>query len=248
MPATAPPPRRPFAFPTEPPTSEAAWRALIGGAPELDDLVAARVVVLAPHPDDETLAVGGLIGVMAQSAIDVRVVSVTDGEASHPGVAGLAARRRREQEQALARLGAPQAVDRLGLPDGRVRDHHDHLVDVLVDRVRDAEVLVAPWRHDGHPDHDAVGEAARIAAAATGVRLLSYPVWLWQWAAYEDVTTLPLRRWSVPCAIGRRKAAAVACFGSQTSRRHGTPILSPLVVARAARPWEVLIDERSLCA
>lgn len=205
-------------------------------------------MVVAPHPDDETLAVGGLLGAVARTGTDVRVVSVTDGEASHPGVPGLAARRRREQDRALARLGAPQAVDRLGLPDGQVRAHQTVLVDALVDRARGTDVILGPWRHDGHPDHDAVGEATRTAAEATGVRLLSYPVWLWQWAALPDVALLPLRRWSVPRDIGRRKAAAVACFGSQTSDRHGEPILSPLVVARAARPWEVVIDERSLRA
>jgi LmbE family N-acetylglucosaminyl deacetylase len=43
----------------------------------------------------------------------------------------------------------------------------------------------APWRHDGHPDHDAAGRAATIASAAAGAPLLQYLVWAWHWADPE---------------------------------------------------------------
>ena len=42
-----------------------------------------RVVVVAPHPDDEVLAAGGLMRWMACRGREVLVVGVTDGEASH---------------------------------------------------------------------------------------------------------------------------------------------------------------------
>ena len=59
-------------------------------------------VVVAPHPDDETLLSGGLIAHQARAGVPVIVLAVTDGEAAYPGDPdGLARQRRREQRQAL---------------------------------------------------------------------------------------------------------------------------------------------------
>ena len=43
----------------------------------------ARAVVVAPHPDDEILACGGLLQLLAQQGSEVLLVAVTDGDASH---------------------------------------------------------------------------------------------------------------------------------------------------------------------
>ena len=87
----------------------------------------ATVVVIAPHPDDEVLGVGGLLALLARKGTAIHIIAVTDGEASHPSSPtvsqrDLAARRVAESEKALALLGLQAAsVERLGLPDGDVR-------------------------------------------------------------------------------------------------------------------------------
>ena len=105
-------------------TPETRWR------PFLEDLAPPplglsppprRAVVLAPHPDDEVLGVGGLLALPARAGSRVLIVAVTDGEASHPGSdalpPGLLARTRAtETLAALAALGLPAGVRRLGLP------------------------------------------------------------------------------------------------------------------------------------
>ena len=48
-------------------------------------------------------------------------------------------------------------------------------------------LLAAPWRHDGHPDHEAVGRAAAVAARRTDARLVEYPVWMWHWGTEQDL-------------------------------------------------------------
>jgi hypothetical protein len=48
------------AFPVEAPTAEDGWLDWVGGLPALE-IGQARLVIVTPHPDDETLACGGLI-------------------------------------------------------------------------------------------------------------------------------------------------------------------------------------------
>jgi LmbE family N-acetylglucosaminyl deacetylase len=92
-----------------------------------------RVIVFAPHPDDETIAVGGLIHRLTHAGAAVRVVFVTNGdgfpravqadfEVPHPTDADYVAfgeLRQREAIAAVARLGVPRReVQFLGFPDG----------------------------------------------------------------------------------------------------------------------------------
>ncbi|MCU1518871.1 MAG: SAM-dependent methyltransferase, partial [Pseudarthrobacter sp.] len=70
-------------------TSETAWAASgLSAAPELplgpQELAALRFVVLAAHPDDETLGAGGLLAHLHGLGADVEVLLCTAGEASHP--------------------------------------------------------------------------------------------------------------------------------------------------------------------
>lgn len=229
------------ALPSVAPTSEAQWHDVVTSRPELH-LAAGPVVAAAPHPDDETLAVGGLLAHLAAMGCAVDVVAVTDGEASHPGLDGLAAERVAEQIAALAALGIDAPTHRLGLPDGGVADHVDAVTAALVAACTPDTTMLAPWAHDGHCDHDAVGRAAQRAAELTGARLLGYLVWAWQWADPQALTALPLRHFGLSPALQAAKADAVACFTSQTGGRH-PPILPPEVLERFARPCEVVVDD-----
>ena len=103
-----------------PGTPEAAWRAWpgLGQLPALDATGWASAVVVAAHPDDEVLGAGGIIAVLAARGARLRIVALTDGEASHPHRReSIASRRAAETLAALAALGARDAeVIRLGLP------------------------------------------------------------------------------------------------------------------------------------
>ncbi len=144
-------------------------------------------LVLAPHPDDETLGCGGVI--LRKRAADTRVVVVvvTDGDRSHRSAAlspaQLAALRRAEMEEAAIRLGIPQEDVRwLGFGDGTVGSNESVLVALiksLIDEVRPTEVYsTCSW--EPHPDHAAVGRAAQVAVRESGgIVLMEYPIWLW---------------------------------------------------------------------
>lgn len=197
-----------------------------------------RVLLLAPHPDDEVLGCGGIAAGLARAGLQVDLVAVTDGESSHPGRGDeLRSVRAQERVTALARLGLDGAqVHRLGLPDGDVSE--DRVVDAVRPLADDAALILAPWEHDGHPDHDAVGRAALRLHG----RHLAYLVWAWHWAGPED---LPLdRAIRIPLTDKgmRAKAAAVNAFTSQLEG--DAPILPSHVLDRLLRSDEVLIEEQ----
>lgn len=129
-----------------------------------------RAVVVAPHPDDETIGCGGTIAAAVAAGCHVELVLCTDGEATigspYPPVE-TARRRRAEAQAAATRLGVA-AVRPLGLPDGRLSAHLPALTAALERAIRTtrAEVVFAPWVLERHPDHRAVPAAlARVAAA-----------------------------------------------------------------------------------
>ncbi len=137
------------------------------------------------HPDDESLACGGLFARAAAAGARVVVVSLTRGEAG-PGaneadaVATLGALRTSELQAAARLLGAAEAV---------VHDHADGMLPWIDPAVLDADLrtLLADYQPDvvvtfdldglyWHPDHIAVHErtTAAIAALATGAPALFY--------------------------------------------------------------------------
>jgi LmbE family N-acetylglucosaminyl deacetylase len=224
-------------------TPEAEWLPFLAGLPPYGR-PAGPVTLLAPHPDDEVLAAGGLLALLAGAGVPVRVVSVTDGEASNPGgsvpPAELAALRAAETAAALAALGVTDRT-RLGLPDGGAAG-----LEAPVAALELTGTVLAPWRGDGHPDHEAVGRGAATAAARTGAALVEYPVWAWHWAAPGDpaVPWERARRLDLPPGIAARKARALAEFRSQTAPlgplAADAPVLPPAILARFTRPYEVL--------
>ena len=245
-------------------TPDASWQAW-GGLRDLSPVSTAslvppgrRAVIVAPHPDDEVLACGGLLQLLAAQGTHTVLVAVTDGTGSHPGSTTntpeqLARLRPRETEAALRALGlglgapagqpAPQIV-RARLPDGAVTASLDELQTLLRQMLRPNDVVFVTWRQDGHPDHEACGLAAAMAANACRATLVEMPVWSWHWAAPGDVR-LPwrrARRLALDEEVLRRKREAVGCF---TSQLHGDPstgqpaILPPHVLARLLHPYEI---------
>lgn len=231
-------------------TSGLAWRSWLAGlrCHELsvpDWLPAhARLVIVAPHPDDEVLASGGLIATHVAQGGRVLIVAVTDGEASHdeaPSIQrdDLAWLRRSERWMGLRTLGVLQpAVVSLGLEDGRVSLQERTLFDRLTSLLQPTDVVVSTWEHDGHPDHDSTGQVARAACAARGCAYLAAPVWMWHWAAPGDarVPWRRLRGLPLGAAEGLRKQAALAAHRSQLSPRGAQvgAVLGPAIVERTA--------------
>jgi LmbE family N-acetylglucosaminyl deacetylase len=210
------------------------------------------VIVVAPHPDDEIFGAGGLVQSLRARRIPVEVVAVSDGERSHPlavqrGV-DLRSLRRQESDRALQRLGwAVPQVTRLGLPDGQVSRHLDGLCAFLRSVLYPNDLCLAPWWHDGHPDHDACGLAALEATRSVKAQLLGYLVWAWHWAdpLGTDLPWDDCRRFDFDGRTAARKRWATGAFVSQTRPLgpdgEDEPILPRSIVRRFWRRYEVFV-------
>lgn len=240
-------------------TSLQAWQgsiklaALPAIGAELLVPVGSRAVIVAPHPDDEILGFGGLMQHLAHLGRAMKLISVTDGSASHPGsrewsVDRLSVIRPQESAEAVKRLDVPlQSLQwvRGGFADSAVATQEVQLVTYLERYLRPTDVVFCTWRHDGHADHEAVGRACAVATAAVGAQLHEVPIWAWHWADPED-PRLPWDRARkillAPETIARKRHAAHA-FASQL---HGdpsiglAPVLPPPVLERLMQPFEVV--------
>jgi LmbE family N-acetylglucosaminyl deacetylase len=215
-------------------------------------------LVLAPHPDDESLGCGGLIAEACARGRPPVVAVLTDGTMSHPSSpshppARLKALREEETRAAVDALGLPPGrLHFLGLPDSRTPADGPGFaaaVDQVAELLREqgCGCILATWEHDPHRDHVAAHAIAREAARRAGVRLVSYPVWGW---------TLPARHRlpGGPAAGGARldvarhlpaKRQAIAAHASQ----HPGLIaddpkgfsLTPEMLAFHDRPFEVFL-------
>jgi LmbE family N-acetylglucosaminyl deacetylase len=181
---------------------------------------------------------------LAAAGVPLTVVAVTDGEASHArsrrvDAAALVARRAAERDEALRRLGvAPAAVHRLGLPDGGLArgGHERRLADALAailsslsppaGRGPRPSVLV-PWRHDGHPDHEATARAALAAAARTGARVGEVMIWATVAGTVPDDGATA--RFLPGASLAARKRHAAAAFASQLVAQGPSPLDGPVV-------------------
>jgi LmbE family N-acetylglucosaminyl deacetylase len=243
-------------------TPDAVWQAWPGlaGLPPVDAATlvppGSRAIIVAPHPDDEVLACGGLLQLLQALGRDTVLVAVTDGTGSHPGSAllspaDLGRLRPLETLAALRTLGIAIATGqgalqllRAGLPDGQVAAHAGTLLNLLHSLLRPTDAVFVTSRRDGHPDHEACGHAAAAAAASHGATLVEMPVWSWHWAAPADAR-LPwhrARRLALAADVTARKRAAAACFHTQIHDDPSTgnqAILPPHVLARLLHPYEI---------
>ncbi|MCT9821401.1 PIG-L family deacetylase [Microbacterium sp. W1N] len=228
-------------------TAEADWQAAApwAGSPALS-LDVARVVVVAAHPDDETLGAGGLIAAARRRGLPVTVLVLTDGDASHPGDPAIADIRRGECVHAVGALGAGIDLRLRALTDGGLREQHAEvhaaIAAVLAEGEAGRTLLAVPWWGDGHRDHRIAGEAG-LALRATGARVVGYPIWLWHWSPATDLDTADWLALPLEPAVRAAKERAIEAHRSQLvpSASGEPPIVHAGMRSHFARDVEVFI-------
>jgi len=145
-----------------------------------------RVLLLAPHADDDVLGAGGTCALHAAEGDFVQVIVAYDGSAGDPGRrferAELARRRRAEARAGGAHLGLT-SYEFLDHPEGHLPGPAELLAGArdLAERVRALAIdtVYAPWVGEHHLDHHVLARAARLALALAGFRgtAWGYEVW-----------------------------------------------------------------------
>ncbi|CAN7178200.1 bifunctional PIG-L family deacetylase/class I SAM-dependent methyltransferase [Arthrobacter sp. LjRoot78] len=245
-------------------TAEAEWEGSgVAVLPELpldqDELAAMAFIVLAAHPDDETLGAGGFLARLNAAGAAIDVLLCTAGEASHPDSPTttpdqLAALRLAEFRAAVSGLAPGAAREFLHFRDGHLDADRDRIAAAVKESIaasgRPAEqvVIVAPYRSDGHTDHDVLGAVAAEVAAQGGHGLLEYPVWYWLWASPADGAWQSWVRVPLTADEQRAKAAALLAHTSQTEPLSEQPgdeaLLAAGFVDHFSRPWETFAWHR----
>jgi N-acetylglucosamine malate deacetylase 2 len=135
-----------------------------------------RIIVVAAHPDDETIGLGGQLASMK----DVFLIHVTDGAPrSRPDWRPHAAARRAELLAAAAIAGIPEErCLEVGLPDQEsarnLIELSCHLSRTFAE-IRPEIIFTHPYE-GGHPDHDACAFAVQHAESSAE---------LWEFASYH---------------------------------------------------------------
>ena len=221
-----------------------------------------RVVIVAPHPDDETLGCGGAIALLVSKGYHVRVLVISDGTGSHPNsheypAPILQAIRSQETISALGILGVkPEAIAFLQLKDGAVPTItapnfptaralcRNYLQVTLPD------TIFLPWRCDPHADHRASWQLIQAAILSLGItpQIIEYPIWDWdvRQQAVADLSRIEGWRLDIQSVLSQ-KTQAIASYRSQLGQLiNDDPdgfCLSPEVLANFTRPWEVYFEE-----
>ena len=221
-----------------------------------------KTVVVAPHPDDESLGCGGAISLLRSFDLPVNVLFISDGTGSHPTSRKypppmLRDLRETEARQALETLGVPaDGAAFLRLPDGAVpnsgTEGFARAVALCTAYLAEAapETILLPWRRDPHPDHRATSQILQAALShfTRTPRLLEYPVWAWERAAPEDgpqTHEASAFRLDIQRVVTVKRSAIDAHLSQVTHLIDDDPQgfwLSPEVIAHFERPWEVYLE------
>lgn len=172
-----------------------AWlRLMARRAPELRPQ--GRVLIIAPHPDDEVFGCGALIARLVADGRPPHVAILTGGEGSHRQCCGLLstdiiAARRQLTRCALDTLGLPAAnIHELDYADGGITDADPAPLVRLIADVR-PETLLIPHSGEGWPDHTGAARLARAAMQLSGTaptEVYEYCVWMWYYNVWRGLS------------------------------------------------------------
>lgn len=219
-----------------------------------------RTLVVAPHPDDESLGCGGAIALLHSMGCPVRVLVLSNGTLSHPRsrrypAPVLAELREQETLQATKILGVqPEAIKFLRLQDGSIPVASAAEFKQTVKLVQEylvsfaPETIILPWRRDPHPDHRAAWQLMQAAVTDLLPRLVEYPIWDWdpaQRSAEPELAQITAWRLDIS-AVLPLKLEAIAAHRSQTTNLIDDDPdgfrLSPEMLANFAHPWELYLE------
>jgi len=132
-----------------------------------------RVLVFSPHPDDESIGIGGYIAQSIENGAIVEIVLVTNGDFH-----GNEQVRYAEFKKATHILGVPESnLVFLGFPDGKLDEIDPAVFSVTLQSQIEQfnpNIIIYPDVQDANPDHSTIGKAVQKILAADPQQIISY--------------------------------------------------------------------------
>ena len=219
------------------------------------------ILVVAPHPDDETLGCAGAIALLRSMGHTVYILVMSDGTQSHPHSrkypkAALQQLREAETCRAMEILGVEEpCITFFALPDGAIATAlapgsaaidqcQTYLANIT------PQLILLPWRHDPHPDHRATWQILQTALARLDLcpRLLEYPIWDWDIHQRQLLAEPAVQPWRLDIAeVFALKQQAISAYLSQTTDLiNDDPTgfrLTPEMLGNFTQPWELYLEQ-----
>ena len=155
------------------------------------DFRAGSLLVIAPHPDDEVLGVGGVMISALERKQNVHILYLTEGEATRadPDPETIRKKRKHLSEAVRKYLDIPSHhIHHFYLTDGKVSRAGSEHFDAIVSRLRELidglkpDQVFATHEFDFWPfDHVACAELARAAVARSTYKPQLIYYWVWAW-------------------------------------------------------------------
>lgn len=210
-----------------------------------------RWLVLAPHPDDETLGAGALIAEASRAGRLAGLVYLTDGSGSHENPSGRSGRlvstRRREAGSAVFRLSGSRRVVplHLGWKDAAPAPPESGAFSLAARKLaalcrrRRVDALAVTALHEPHCDHAAAARLAYAVQALAKRRLLvaEYLVWggAFDRGSHRTVRTQPMPAGKRRHALRAHRSQLTAALGPGfrlPAERQRTPATDTLYMRR----------------
>lgn len=200
----------------------------------LDLSSARRVLVIAPHPDDETLGCGGTLALLAPNC-EIQLLLVTNGDGGGGLPPDTSARRKQEMADAARTLGIQTPILHLDEPDGRFADSLSYrsALDAIVRQI-DPNWVFLPWLNDSHADHARISHASSQVLRGSPVQQLLY---------YETWTPVPATHVVDITSAVEVKRAALQChatalqYGNYMDAMMGLNAYRALYLPTRQRRW-----------
>lgn len=141
---------------------------------------AKKILVLAPHPDDEALGCSGSIALLNQKGVSSAIVFLTNGERLQgESSAAIAEERKDEAKMATGMLGCKEALF-LNFPDGEIGSYTEEICKRLHELIEEKkpDIIFSPSPIDHHQDHIATSNIAlKLLKALNSFRLAFYEIY-----------------------------------------------------------------------
>ena len=152
---------------------------------------AARMLIIAPHPDDEVMGMGGVICRLTQLGYPPHIIILSKGELSHQGCCDtpnevIKTTRCQLAISVMKSLGLPSDhLHILNFPDGKISagdPEMQHLKTII--QTVSPQMVFIPHYGERWPDHIHAAEIVNTLLSPQ-VEIYEYCVWLWYYNVWR---------------------------------------------------------------